>query len=133
MKIKNCLAFLQQNNRRDITRFFLIKNYITMTRITSKHYSNETILKVWQKAEIVEGFNSHEIRRDVCGALIQFDLLETDHKIHGWKIDCIKPLEYGGDYSLQNLQPLNWKNKASKKNNYPSWDCSLVFSNYTQL
>ena len=84
------------------------------------------------KAEIAEGFNSHEIRRDVCGALIQFDLLETDHKTNGLKIDCIKPFEYGGDYSLQNLQPLNWKNKASKKIIILTWDCSLVFSNYTQ-
>ena len=33
----------------------------------------------------------------------------------GWQIDCIKPLECGGDLNFYNLQPLNWKNKASKQ------------------
>lgn len=90
-----------------------------------RHYHESIIRKVWEKAEIDLNQNPNEIRKDVCGAYICFEQYDNKNTNMGWQIDCIKPLEFGGNNELSNLQPLNWKNKISKKNNYPSWDCSL--------
>lgn len=95
------------------------------TTQTEQKFSDLIIQKIWEKAEIVSNYNPNEIRKDVCGAYICFDMYGQKNKNMGWQIDCIKPVEFGGGKELFNLQPLNCKNKASKKNNYPSWECTL--------
>lgn len=92
---------------------------------SNQSFNDVIIKKVWEKAEIDSNYNPNEIRKDICGAYICFDLYGQKNKTMGWQIDCIKPIEYGGNNELFNLQPLNWKNKASKKNNYPSWVCTI--------
>lgn len=81
------------------------------------------IKKVWEKATVSNNLDPNEYRLDVCGALMRFSHYGDLNEMMGWQIDCIKPIECGGDLNFYNLQPLNCKNKASKKNNYPSWNC----------
>lgn len=92
---------------------------------TERFFTKKIIRQVWEKAEIDINFNPNEVRKDVCGAHICFEHYGNTNTKTGWQIDCIKPIEFGGTDDLFNLQPLNWKNRASKKDNYPSWVCIL--------
>ena len=100
--------------------------FYSINTIHVEHKFTDLMIKqVWEKAEIDSNYNPNEVRRDVCGAYICFGMYGQKDKNMGWQIDCIKPIEFGGNTQLFNLQPLNWKNKASKKNKYPSWECML--------
>jgi hypothetical protein len=100
---------------------------MTNKRIDKYNFTPEQIEKVWEKGEIVSGFDARLIRKDKCGALIKRDQykLAKDALSMAWEIDYIKPQELGGTNDMNNLQPLQWKNNRHKENNYPSWSCSV--------
>ena len=96
-----------------------------MTNRVKIIFTPEMISKVWEKAEIVAGFDPQLFRKDKCGALIKRDLFRVTKESlsMAWEIDLIKPQALGGTDELNNLQPLQWKNSRNKENNYPSWTC----------
>lgn len=74
-------------------------------------FSEETIQRVWEKAQIVSGANPNVWRKDQCGAWIGRQSHGDRNSDYGWEIDHIDP--DGGD-DLSNLRPLQWVNNAEK-------------------
>jgi hypothetical protein len=82
-------------------------------------WSDATIKSVWQKGRAIYLRNSDMFREDDCGTLMEFHQYGNRNSTIGWEIDHINP--NGGD-ELSNLQPLNWKNNASKSDK-TNWKC----------
>jgi len=74
-------------------------------------FTTSDIVTVWQKATIVNGYDPARVRKDICGAWIEFLEYGNRQSQYGWEIDHIDP--DGGDY-FTNLQPLHWRNNAAK-------------------
>lgn len=80
------------------------------------NFSNEIILAVWNKGQIVPGVNPSIRRKDFCGAWIswgQYGSRDSEHN-EGWEIDHITPESKGGSGFIANLRPLHWKNNLRK-------------------
>lgn len=91
---------------------------------------NEHLKKnVWQKGQVVDGFNPDLYRKDPCGAWIVWDKYGVQDSIYGWEIDHIYPksrLEEQGFSAdliddLRNLRPMQHNNNESKSDDYPSY------------
>jgi 5-methylcytosine-specific restriction endonuclease McrA len=82
--------------------------------------SDETSkLIVWQKGQVILGYDSRVWRRDMCGKVMRYsDHGETTE--YGWEIDHILPVSKGGTDHFSNLQPLHWANNRVKSDKY-SW------------
>lgn len=80
-------------------------------------------IAVWQKGSVIPGQDPSMWRTDVCGTPMKF----TDHgntsAPSGWEIDHIHPRAAGGQPTLDNLQPLYWRNNRVKADQI-SWDCT---------
>ena len=85
-------------------------------------FSPETIQAVWEKGQVILGVDLSEHRLDACGSRIgrrSYGQTTTE----GWEVDHIKPVSSGGTDSLDNLQPLQWKNNRRKADNWPNQNC----------
>lgn len=92
-------------------------------------FSEQTKLAVWNKAQIVSGYDSAKQRKDGCGAWIQWNLHgDTTGNGNGWEIDHIKPVAKGGGDELSNLQPLQWQNNRKKGDDYPASNYCVAFA-----
>lgn len=91
--------------------------------------TNKLKLSVWEKGQIVDGFNPDMYRKDPCGAWIAWDKYGAQDNFFGWEIDHIFPKskleEMGFSISLiddlRNLRPMQHENNASKSIDYPSY------------
>lgn len=83
-----------------------------------------TLRLVWNKAHPVQGYNPDFVRRDDCGAWIEWKEYGTTNNT-GWEVDHIRPVSLGGSDAAANLQPLHWQNNRGKSDNYPRWTCAL--------
>lgn len=89
---------------------------------------------VWEKGQVVDGFNSDLYRKDPCGAWIVWDKFGVQDNIYGWEIDHIYPksrLEERGFNEeavsdIRNLRPMQHQNKASKGDDYPSYTAIIT-------
>lgn len=94
------------------------------------NWQKETIQKVWEKAAAVPGVDSNLWRKDIAGAWISRKHYDNDYSEYGWEIDHIEPVtSRGKQYTCldtSNLQPLQWQNKRSKADNYPSFSTSMT-------
>jgi hypothetical protein len=100
--------------------------YKTMFNLkqNGSQFDEVTIEAIWQKGRVVSGYDKNVWRKDNCNAWMkrtEYGKL-TDY---GWEIDHIFPKSKGGSDSLQNLQPLQWKNNRNKSDNYPNWSCAV--------
>ena len=85
---------------------------------------NERLDVIWNKGQVVKGYNEKCYRKDACGAWMIREKYGDRTSPFGWEIDHIYPkskmLESISDVSLiddvKNLRPLNWKNNESKGN-----------------
>ena len=78
---------------------------------------DETVRLVWNKAQIVPGFDPSIQRKDRCGAWIKLADYGNTNSQFCWEIDHIKPKSMGGSDDLSNLQPLQWRNNRAKSDN----------------
>lgn len=77
-------------------------------------FSDSVVNEVWVKAKVIQGEHPNVKRKDKCGAIIAKSAYGNHNSNFGWDIDHIKPVSKGGTDLLSNLQPLHWKNNASK-------------------
>jgi hypothetical protein len=74
-------------------------------------WSDDTIQRVWEKGQVVQGNNPGVWRQDECGAWIGKQYYGNRNSQYGWEIDHISP---SGPDILSNLRPLQWENNVSK-------------------
>ena len=54
------------------------------------------ILQVWNKGQVVPGYDSSKYRKDQCGAWMTFSEYGNRSSVYGWEIDHITPQSKGG-------------------------------------
>ncbi len=86
--------------------------------------SDAIVLAVWNKARPHGNSPMSMWRVDMCGRLIRFSEYGNLKSPHGWVVDQIRPQSSYSIHSLQNLQPLHWKNKEAKGDK-TSWTCAI--------
>lgn len=70
-------------------------------------FSADIIDRVWEKAQVEFGFIF--FKRDRFGGIIaKYDYGKQNQ--YGWLITHIIPVTDGGTDSIENLQPIHWKN-----------------------
>jgi 5-methylcytosine-specific restriction endonuclease McrA len=80
---------------------------------------------VWKKGEIIFGFDPSVLRNDKCEERIKWVEHGNRNSYYGWEIDHINSVSNGGSDSIDNLQPLHWKNNTDKADNL-DWTCSVA-------
>lgn len=81
--------------------------------------------QVWEKGQIVAGYDPIILRKDACGAWMRwFDYGSTSSQ-YGWEIDHIHPEAHGGSDNINNLQPLHWKNNRAKGDSLTGFMCAV--------
>lgn len=89
-----------------------------------RSFDLNTRRQVWAKGLVVPGYDPNIIRKDVCGAFIQWSEYGNQSSKHGWHIDHRMPVAKNGGDDLANLQPLQWRNNLVKGDNFPNWSCA---------
>lgn len=97
------------------------------TKTNGASFDQATILKVWEKAQIIWGKPAHEIRKDKCGAEIKLSAYGNRNSDYGWEVDHVTPVSKGGSDDLYNLQPLQWANNVSKSDGPNYSFCKVTF------
>ncbi len=85
-------------------------------------WTQAEISAVWQRGYLLPGYPSNEWRQDECGKRMRFGEHGNRDSEYGWEIDHINPVSNGGGDQIDNLQPLNWSNNASKSDSL-TWTC----------
>ena len=74
---------------------------------------------VFAKGSEIAGFDPTIWRRDICGHAMNYSDHGNTESEYGWEIDRISPEAKGGQSTLDNLQPLYWKNNRKKGDTHP--------------
>jgi hypothetical protein len=77
-------------------------------------WSDQIKKAVWEKGQSIPEFSSEIWRWDKCTAPMKWSDYGDRNSKYGWEIDHIKPVLHSGNDSIDNLQPLHWKNNAEK-------------------
>lgn len=92
------------------------------TDVAGRPFAGTTVVAVWTKGRVIDGYDRNVWRYDMCGTPMKFSDYGNTNSKHGWEIDHIKPVAKGGTDDLSNLQPLQWDNNRRKGDTYP-WSC----------
>jgi hypothetical protein len=91
---------------------------------SGRSFSEATVNAVWNKGQIVSGYDPNVWRKDACGVWIKRSEYGQITQ-YGWEIDHIRPVALGGGDEPINLQPLQWENNRHKGDNWPQWSCAV--------
>ncbi len=83
------------------------------------------ILRVWEKASSIPGYDPDIWRKDFAGAWIRKDSYGM-HTKYGWEIDHLQPLSKGGTNDENNLTAIHWQNNITKGADYPKFNTSVT-------
>lgn len=88
--------------------------------------TEQVILDVWKKWQIVSWNDTTKWRKDECWAWIWYDFYWNRESEYGWEIDHISPQSNWWNDNLSNLRPLQWENNLNKSN----WrlSCKIIAS-----
>ena len=124
---------------------------------TQRDYTEEEKLTVWNKGQVVpgydparfrkdvawpdvvaaeqSGYDPARFRKDVAGAWMEWSKFgDASNELGlGWEIDHLKPVAKDGTDNLYNLRPLQWKNNRSKGDDYPVWISEVSSSDNTNI
>lgn len=89
------------------------------------NFNNTTILAIWNKADVVQGYDSIKFRKDIRGAWIEFESYGKETTL-GWEIDHILPLAKGCTDNQINLRPMQWKNNRAKADDFPTYKSGIT-------
>lgn len=92
------------------------------------NYSDELIEQMWDKAKVIDGYDSNRWRQDFAGAWIKKDQYGIQSTF-GWEIDHLTPVSQGGTDDVSNLNPLQWENNRTKGDDYPIFNTSVSSDN----
>ena len=89
--------------------------------------------KIFRKARSIEGLDADEWRMDACDAIIHRSSYGRDDEFFGWEMDHIVPKSLLEEKDVpqeliddfRNLRPLNWRNNASKGDDYPAYRADI--------
>ena len=89
--------------------------------------------RIFRKARRIEGLDADEWRMDACDAIIHRSSYGRDDEFFGWEVDHIVPKSLLEDNDVtqeliddfRNLRPLNWRNNASKGDDYPRYNAAI--------
>lgn len=87
-------------------------------------FSHEEKSRVWHKGQQVPGYDPLRVRKDCCGAWMEWAKYGDRDSPNGWEVDHIMPVAAGGSDDPTNLQPLNWRNNVQKSDKL-NWRCGL--------
>lgn len=69
---------------------------------------------IWEKANLITGYEPNKWRRDNYGNEIKWDDYDDRKSNYGWEIAHINLISNSiSNQASQNLQPLHWKNNTS--------------------
>jgi len=85
-------------------------------------WTEATKIIVWNKGGEIPQYSPEIWRCDKCGGVMKWSDHGDRQSKYGWEIDHINPVSNGGDDSIDNLQPMNWKNNANKGDEL-NWSC----------
>ena len=111
--IASVFFFLDGTNLGKINILLFNTQFMNLTELLQKKYSNQTIQDVWEKGDTVENYDHNLFRKDQCGAWIKRDHYGNRKSSYGWEIDHITPVADGGGDELSNLRPLQWENNVA--------------------
>lgn len=82
------------------------------------NWTEEVKRRIWDKGEIVPGYDKYIWSKDQCGAFIMWDCYgDRSSQTHcGWEIDHINPDSKGGEDRISNARPLQWYNNVTLSN-----------------
>jgi len=92
----------------------------------NQNFARADVVAVWNKGQIVPGYDPNYVRKDACNAFIQFDKYGDTNSVYGWEVDHKLPVAKGGTDILSNLQPLQWKNNRHKSDDI-NWSCAVTY------
>ena len=90
--------------------------------------------RVWEKGEVVPGYNKDLYRKDACGAWIRKSQYGDRTTAFGWEIDHIFPkikldslkVPQEEINDIRNLRPLHWLNNSAKGGDYPEYHAKIT-------
>lgn len=88
-------------------------------------FNQELIDYCWSNAQIVDGFDPANFRKDCCGAWIVKNQYGNRDSIYGWEIDHVYPEALGGKDDKENLRAMQWENNVSKGDDYPVYQARI--------
>ena len=95
--------------------------------VLNESFGSSVEQQVWEKGEIVAGYDEDKYRKDKCGAWMQRNLRSNGVSLSlHWEIDHKNPKNNDGQDNIENLQPLQWENNRGKEDNYPKWDRTVT-------
>ena len=89
-----------------------------------KAWSDQIKKAVWEKGQELPDFSSEIWRMDRYASLMKWSDFGDRKSKYGWEIDHLMPVLHNGSDSMDNLQPLHWKNNA-EKGDLLHWKCSV--------